>query len=104
MTKNRIVNLIPHALNINGTQIISDGVARLKEVNEQDGQICGFPIITQQRGIVEGLPEQRDNIYYIVSRPIFDSMPERRDLLAVGEPIRDKSGKIIGAKNLIRRK
>lgn len=103
----KIVNLTPHAIRIKGrmvdTEIPSSGIARLNEMIVDDGLLGGIPVIEQIRGPANGLPDPQDGIYYIVSRPVFDSLPHRKDLLAVGEPIRDEKGNVIAAKNLVRR-
>ena len=99
----KIINLTPHSVMVNGVEIVSSGVARLQERNESVGLIAGIPAIRQVRGQVEGLPDSQDGVWIIVSRPIFDALPDRRDLLAIGETVRDSDGKIIGAKNLVRR-
>lgn len=97
----KIINLTPHSVMINDIEIKSSGVVRLQERNENVGMIAGIPTIRQVRGEPEGLPEAQEGIWIIVSRPIFDSLPDRKDLLAIGETIRDSDGKIIGAKNLV---
>ena len=90
----KIINLTPHSVMINGIEIKSSGVVRLQERNENVGLIAGIPTIRQVRGEPEGLPEVQEGIWIIVSRPIFDALPYRKDLLAIGETIRDSDGKI----------
>jgi orotidine-5'-phosphate decarboxylase len=97
----KIINLTPHSVMINGIEIKSSGVVRLQERNENVGMIAGIPTIRQVRGEPEGLPEAQEGIWIIVSRPIFDALPDRKDLLAIGETIRDSQGRIVGAKNLV---
>ena len=99
----KIINLTPHSVMINGIEIASSGVVRLQERNENIGTIAGIPVVKQVRGEVEGLPFQEEGIWIIVSRPIFDALSDRKDLLAIGETIRDPQGRIIGAKNLVMR-
>jgi hypothetical protein len=101
MTTERIINLTPHSVTVDGKEIPSSGVARLQERNESAGLIAGVPVIRQVRGQVEGLPDPKDGVWIIVSRPIFDALPDRNDLLAIGETVRDAQGKILGAKNLV---
>lgn len=97
----KIINLTPHSVMINNIEIKSSGVVRLQERNENVGMIAGIPTIRQVRGEPEGLPEAKEGVWIIVSRPIFDALPNRKDLLAIGETIRDSQGKILGAKNLV---
>lgn len=100
-TETKIINLTPHSVTVDGKEIVSSGVARLQERNESAGLIAGVPVIRQVRGQVEGLPDPKDGVWIIVSRPIFDALPDRNDLLAIGETVRDAQGKILGAKNLV---
>lgn len=99
----RILNLTPHTVTVGGVEIGSSGVARLQERNEEAGSVNGIPLVRQVRGQVEGLPEPDNETLFIVSRPIFDALSGRNDLLAIGEVIRDSEGKVIGAKNLVKR-
>lgn len=95
------MNLTPHVVNVGLRKFEPSGiVARLAETNEEVGKIDGISIIKQVRGEIMGLEPPLENVYYIVSRVIFDAS-DRKDLLAVGETIRDKEGKIIGCKNLV---
>lgn len=100
-SKTKIINLTPHSVTVDGKEIVSSGVARLQEKNQPAGLIAGIPVVRQVRGKVEGLPDPQEGVWIIVSRPIFDGLPERKDLVAIGETVRDSDGKIIGAKNLV---
>ena len=99
--KEEIINLTPHSVTVDGVELKSAGVVRLQERNENVGMIAGIPTIRQVRGEPEGLPEAQEGVWIIVSRPIFDVLPDRKDLLAIGETIRDSQGRIVGAKNLV---
>ena len=50
----KIINLTPHSVMINGIEIKSSGVVRLQERNENIGTIAGIPVVKQVRGEVEG--------------------------------------------------
>lgn len=99
-----IVNLTPNTVNIitNDMEmaIKSSGVVRCSQKNTPICTIDGIPITATTYGEVEGLPDYEDGIYYIVSRLVMDSCPNRKDLLAPNELIRDAEGKIVGCKSL----
>ncbi len=99
----KIINLTPHKVIVAGKEIESSGIVRIQESNAAVGDIARIPVVRQIRGSVEGLPDFEYGIYYIVSRPIFDALPDRKDLLAIGETIRDSEGRVVGAKNLVGR-
>jgi hypothetical protein len=98
----KIVNLTPHEINITGQEpISSSGICRCKEVSTIVGNINGIDIIEKEFGEVDGLPEEVENVYYVVSIVIATAVKgKRNDCFVPGEQIRDESGKIIGCKNL----
>ena len=52
-------------------------------------------------GEVEGLPEAKDDVIYIVSRPVAEKMKDlRKDLLIPGPLIRDEAGRVIACDGL----
>jgi hypothetical protein len=104
MTK--FVNATPHVLNI----VCADGsireiapsgiVPRLAQTRQVSHILDGIEISRVQMGEIEGLPEEEDETVLIVSRMVLDAIPERGDMLAPGELVRDSSGKVIGCKGL----
>lgn len=100
-----IINLTPHAINIiTDSQTItmpaSGNTARVQQKTEVVGNITGIPITVNTFGTVEGLPEEQEGTYYIVSNLVMSALPNRKDLLFPSEPVRDAEGKIIGCKSL----
>ena len=96
----QLINLTPHMINIySNNQIIksipSTGVARVVTEKNIVNQINGIDVITILMKEVIGLPEQKEDIYYIVSRAVAENS-DRNDLLIPSETIRDSEGKIIG--------
>lgn len=104
-----IVNKTPHTIVItNGRKekiinIPPDGnPIRIEEIinNESDRlQINGnvnIPVYEVENDINCDIPEQRNNTYYIVSRVVAESFPDRSDLLVPHDFIRDSEGVIIG--------
>lgn len=107
----KIVNLTPHALKIQRL----DGsflelpkpeagtlVPRRAAKSVQMDPIEGVSIATTVFGEVENLPAVSEDTIYIVSRLVVDGAPERQDLFAPGELLRDEGGNIVGAKGLAR--
>jgi hypothetical protein len=109
--KTKIINLTPHPINIAGLGEIkpSGKIARLEEKLElietievqRDDMIsvAYVPIMRKLTGGITGLPEPEPNVVYVVSFPVAQQAV-RRDVLAIGESIRDGNGNIIGCKSL----
>ena len=117
----RLVNLTPHPITIMLTDNRDEDLilpaesvpARCKEVRWQithlgvdDGRYV-VPVNRTLFGDVTGLPEQSDwtdpnPVAYVVSRAVCDAVPERHDLYAVDETVRDEQGRIIGCRSLCR--
>ncbi|WP_291566899.1 MULTISPECIES: hypothetical protein [unclassified Clostridium] len=102
----KILNYTPHTVNIIISEsgeiynFLSVGNARCIQTTVQVGEINNIPITSTKFGEVEGLPQEQEGIYYIVSRLILQALPQRKDLLVPNEVVRDEEGKIIGCKSL----
>jgi hypothetical protein len=101
----KIINLTPHLVNIvleneETIKFSPVGNARCKQETKNIGLINGIPITSTSFGEVEGLPEEKEGIYYIVSRLVMSACGNRKDLLVPNDIVRDKEGKIIGCKSL----
>lgn len=103
------VNLTPHNIIIvNGSdepyQVIppSGDIARCKEDVVKIGTIGGIPLLKTIYGDVEGLPEPRKDVYYIVSTIVRVNMPSRHDLLSPGQLVRNELGQPIGCRGLVK--
>ncbi len=76
-----------------------DTPARVMTIEEEvhvDG--IGFPCARQKVGNVTGLPPEDEERFYIVSRMVFDAVPDRKDVVVpdTGKTaVRDKSGNIV---------
>ena len=110
-----IINLTPHEINLqfeNGEEIVhhafpaSGQVARVSQKSVSAEEIYmdfyAIPTVENKMGKVEGLPEPSEGTFLIVSSMVQAAAPERADLLAPGEMIRNDEGKIIGVKNFKR--
>ena len=99
------VNLTPHLLNIvtpNGVIDIpaSGNVARVASTSIVVATIDGIPLSDTIFGDVTGLPDAVDGVFLVVSRIVKNAVPNRRDVLVPGAPVRDAAGVIIGADGL----
>lgn len=90
-----IVNLTAHPINevTTGVTIPPSGrVARVNTSRVKSGEFLGYPIFKTSFGTVEGLPEPEEGVMYIVSALCLSACPNRLDLLAPGNLIRDEHG------------
>lgn len=88
-----IINLCSHdvtEINSGVTFPPSGIVARLERKDIFVGFIDGVPVTRANFGKVNNLPEQKDGVYYIVSKHVVDALPDRDDLLAPGPVVRDE--------------
>lgn len=105
--KTTIVNLTPHEITVYDAagesvlQVIpSSGMARAAQTREPLDDINGIPVSKTGYGAVEGLPDQRDGVVYIVSVLTAQAAPDRKDLYIVDKLVRDNTGQILGCKAL----
>ena len=101
-----IVNATPHTVNL----LKEDGSVsrdfepevsiRVASDTTPVGQLAGINYTGTEYGDPVGLPPEREDTYYIVSKMVKDACPERRDLLVPSEQVRDDKGRIIGCKSL----
>jgi len=101
----QFINLTPHSINVylNGQwneYPASGQLARCAQETEQRGEINGIPVELNTFGAVEGLPQPQEGIAYIVSSLVLSRVPERADVFAPANPIRDDNGQIIGCAGL----
>lgn len=97
-----IINLTPHAINIVNDNheavktFESEGIARVSCRSEVQGNLGGIPITRKIFGEVEGLPEEKPGVHYIVSSLVASAAPDRQDLLVPDGYVRDEKGMVIG--------
>lgn len=98
----QIINLTPHAVNVNGAEFPASGqVARVEEMEPTaTGTVLvgdrDIPVVTVRTGRVVGLPDQQPGVYFIVSRMVAENAPHRRDLLIPHGLLRDDAGRVTG--------
>jgi len=103
-------NLTPHVLTLmlgpgDGPVVTlppSGIVPRRAVIRREAGTVAGLPVTVEALGPVEGLPAPEDGVGLIVSRLVAEAVPERADVFAPGEAVRDGAGRIIGARGLCR--
>jgi hypothetical protein len=101
-TKMNIVNLTPHTIHLPNISIEPSGkVARCREFTGSAGVVNGVDLIYRKYGDVEDLPDPDPEIFYIVSMLVRQALPNRHDLGSPGDLVRDETGNIVGARNLV---
>lgn len=105
----KFINLCPHPVRI---RRVSDGGFDIYERCETPARAYGDVKVIGIKGdylikdidvdsaIVVNVPEPQEGIIYIVSRAVKRDLPDREDLL-VPSPIRDETGRTIGADALM---
>lgn len=102
------INATPHELNIERKdgvieKIKTSGIVpRLKTETRIVGETpTGIIVREEVQGGVEGLPEEKPGIKWVVPRLVAkELLGVRKDLLVPGNLIRDNEGKIIGAEGI----
>ena len=111
MKVKEIINLTPHAITI------MDDNFNILKVIEPSGQLARVSVHTAHTetidfdnieiatsefvyGTVEGLPEEKDGVIYIVASLVAQRVPERNDVFIPNEYICDDHGRINGCKSL----
>lgn len=59
-----------------------------------------MPLSRTSYGAVEGLPEPKAGVIYIVSALVRAAVPGRLDVASPGELVRDAAGAVVGCKGL----
>ena len=105
-----IINLTPFDINIYDFSF--DNPMRLIVTIETSGHFVGIAKSVKKFGnindipltlgtkTVVGLPEPKQNTWYVVDDEVADLSPERTDLLVPNEPITGNKNKIIGYRSL----
>lgn len=102
----KIINTTPHdvtVLSAEGETIVnyppSRHLARVRVVGKPAGEVAGIPLMSKTPGEVVGLPDPAEGTYYIVSGLVQAVLPNRKDLLAPDELVRDTEGRVIGCRS-----
>ena len=96
----QIINLTPHTINetTTGTSFKPSGiVARVATKQIQVDTIPNnIPVYETTFGEVVGVPDEQENVMYIVSAMCLNAMANREDLIAPGNLKRDENGQPVG--------
>ena len=100
------VNLCQHAIDIVAGDAIrtvppSGSVARVSSTSSIVGEVEGLPIHRTVFGAVDGVPDPREGVLFIVSALVRAACPGRADVASPGELVRDDAGQPIGCRGLI---
>lgn len=71
-------------------------------IDGDDGSRADVPIMVSVAGDVYDVPDPTPDTYYIVSRLVLDSLPDRDDLVVPTGMVRDDAGNILGCTGLSR--
>jgi len=102
-----LINLTPHALNIEGLDPIppSGQVARVTTTHRDIGTREGVRLRMQVRGLVEGLPPPQEGITYIVSGMVLEALAgtRRADVVApdTGPDAIRHNGQIVAVRGFV---
>ena len=105
----QFVNLTPHSIRVvlDGGELEippSGTVARVAVKQKLVGNIDGIPLVRNEWGSIEGLPEPKDGIVYIVSSLVLSRIRGRTDVVAPDtgpSAIRDNKGRITGIRRFV---
>lgn len=101
-----IVNLTPHEITIEGVGTFEPrGNARVKMIKSESFYLGKIRITEQNLGEIEGLPDPKENVIYIVSNVVLSALKNtRKDVYAPdtgSDATRNAEGQIVSVKGLI---
>lgn len=112
MVNVQLINLTPHVVTLlvgdEAIEFPSEGCARLGfdsktkdmiRIQGDSGVAYGFPIEDVNIGEAVGLPAPQEGKMYIVSQLLVNQLPDRRDLVAPKQLVRDKANNVIGCRS-----
>jgi len=101
-----IKNFTPHPITVVDSKgnIVKtfqpEGLVRLKASTVPAGfEVDGVPVTKTVFGEPEGLLEQQDGVFIVVSQLVKSALPQRTDLVVPAEVLRDTEGKILGCQS-----
>ena len=71
-----------------------------REYESEKGWNLYIDIMEKSFSEIEGLPEPKENTYYVVSALVAGAAKNRNDLLIPNDTVRDDQGRIIGCRSL----
>lgn len=107
----RLVNLNPHevtivrgeaAMRLPAAQIPARCRETLTPTGSFDLDGTTIPLYLSSFGDVEGLPDPQPDTWFVVSRPLAESMPHRADLVVPAMVVRNDGGQVVACRGLAR--
>lgn len=104
----QIKNATPHSINVfvDGKEVMtlepSGTIPRVEQEEVVIETINGVPITRQKFSEPYGLPEEQENVFWVVSRLTAEAAKDRKDLLVPGPMVRGEEGKPVGCNGLSR--
>lgn len=104
------VNLTPHTIDLlseGGEKVSIQPSGQLARVSVKQ-EVVGHYIFMEKKfprkksvyGKVEGLPEEKEGVVFIVSALVRNALPDRGDIVSPTDLVRDQNNQPIGAKAL----
>ena len=105
--KDLIINMTPHPIYVleKDSSCLKEafptmGIIRVNTKVTPCPSINGIPTSITEFGKAEGLPEERQRQFFIVSQLVKSACPDRFDLLVPTDVVRNADGNIIGCRTL----
>jgi hypothetical protein len=106
MSKNvRLVNLTPHVIRLQVPNVDSlieippcdkNKPARCEEVKKHEFTFYlndePIDVYSKEFTNVVNVPKEQEGVLYIVSRIVKNAIPDRKDIICVGDTVRDENG------------
>jgi hypothetical protein len=107
----KIMNLTPHSITITNESgiplftvepsgVIARVSARTIVMGSVDVGEIQIPITGTTYGEIEGLPDPKNGIIYVVSSLVAQRCSNRQDIFIPNESVRDENGRIVGCRSL----
>lgn len=99
----KFVNVTPHNIILCGKTYKSKGVARCKTCERVMAVYKGVKINHRYYSGLEGLPEEKKGVMYIVTNEVAQAALEagRKDIFTLDECVKDRNGNVIGYEALL---
>lgn len=109
----KIINLTPHDVVVrleDGSERVfpaTGETARVKTISKDAGEMMGVPTVTQSYDVIEGLPEPKKGVLYLVSMVVRQAAQAegRTDVISPDTSpegaIRDDKGRIVAVRRFV---
>lgn len=107
-----VVNLMPHTIRVMVGEDVQEFpasgiVARCQTIETVEKAVDGLPVVSQQFGEIEGLPEPQPETIYLVSKVIGNALAASRNDIygpntSPNSVIRNANGQITAVRSLVK--